>query len=459
MSSSTAALSLWSAQEFAHVNFGDSRLKRRLIHICENRINRPCSSLPGCHADWADLKGTYRFMANDSVKPDEILGSHYRCTAERMKDEAVVLAIQDSCLLDYSNLEATTGLGPLQTPEHRGIMLHSVLAVRPDRLPLGLMWAKMWTRPQEEFGKRRQRHQRPFAEKESFKWVEALEACAQLQSELENTLVVHVADREADVYDFIGRSLELKQPILVRSAQDRCLDNDEQSQTKRLFNFMASQPVQSHFEIEVKRGVKRTADIARLSLRFCMVELAPPRSRLSQKLPSLPVWAVLAREEDETLQEGASAIEWLLLSTVPVNTVPEARRNVEWYACRWTIEMLHKVAKSGCAIEKRRFGDAERLQRYLALDLIVAWRVLYLTLAGRQTPDLPCSTVLEPSQWQALYCYVHRVRDAPEMPPTLGQAMNWIAGLGGFLGRKGDGYPGTQTMWKGMVRLLDIEQS
>src|SRR5690606_6330569 len=106
--------------------------------------------------------------------------------------------------------------------------------------------------------------------------------------------------------------------------------------------------VQSHFEIEVKRGVKRTADIARLSLRFCMVELAPPRSRLSQKLPSLPVWAVLAREEDETLPEGARAIEWLLLSTVPVNTVPEARRSVEWYACRWTIEMLHKVAKSGC---------------------------------------------------------------------------------------------------------------
>lgn len=456
MSSSTVPLSPWPAQEFRHVNFGDTRLKRRLIHICENRINRPCSSLPGCHADWADLKGTYRFMSNDSVNPDEILGSHYRCTAERMKDEAVVLAVQDSCLLDYSNLEATTGLGPLQTPKHRGIMLHSVLAVRPDRLPLGLMWAKMWTRPKEEFGKRHQRRLRPFEEKESYKWVEALEASAQLQSELAETLVVHVADREADVYDFIGRSLELKLPILVRSAHDRCLDKDQQSQAKRLFSFMASQPVQGHFDVEVRRHAQRPERIARLSLRFCAVQLMPPRSRLSQDLPSLPVWAILAREEDEALP---NPIEWLLLSTLPVNTLPEAIRSVEWYACRWTIEMLHKVAKSGCEIEKRRFGDVDRLQRYLALDLVVAWRVLYLTLAGRQTPDLPCSAVLEPSQWQALYCYVHRVRDAPETPPTLGQAMNWIAGLGGFLKRKGDGYPGTQTMWKGMVRLLDIEQS
>lgn len=462
MPSTTAAISPWAAEEFRYVHLGDARLERRLLQIVTKRVNSPCSSLPRCHENWNDLKSTYRFMANDLVDPDKILDSHYRSCLDRLACEPVILAVQDSSQIDYSNLLSTTGLGPLRTAKQQGMMLHSVLAVRPDRLPLGLMHVALWARPTEDFGKSHQRRQRPFSEKESHKWVEALEASSQLHKELKDTLVVHIADREADIYDFIKRSLELEQSILVRSAHDRGLDNAVMDETAgRLHSFIGSQPVQGHMEVTVPSRSEQAGRVARLSLVFCEVQLLPPRYRRTRELASLKVWAVLAREESSTDQDaGDSApIEWLLLSTLPVTTLQEAIRSVEWYTCRWTIEMFHKVLKSGCQIEKRRLGDALRLKRYLAIDLVVGWRVLYLTLAGRQTPDVSCSSIMTRAQWEALFCYVHKTRTPPPEPPTLGQAMIWIARLGGFLARKGDGHPGTETIWKGMVRLLDIEES
>lgn len=149
-------------------------------------------------------------------------------------------------------------------------------------------------------------------------------------------------------------------------------------------------------------------------------------------------------------------IEWLLLTTVPVRTGTAAAERMAWYACRWVIELYHQVLKSGCRIEDRQWETAARVERYLTIDSVVACRVPGLTFQSRETPDMSCDGFLDRDDWQALVCYQTQTRLPPQHPPPLKQAALWIAPLGGFLGRRGDGTPGITVMWRGLQRLYDL---
>ena len=147
---------------------------------------------------------------------------------------------------------------------------------------------------------------------------------------------------------------------------------------------------------------------------------------------------------------------WRLLTTLPITSLAEACEKVGWYAQRWQIEVIHKVLKSGCKIEQRQLETAERLERALAVDQVVAWRLLALCKAGREQPDAAVSEWLDQAEWEALWCQVHQRPTPPRTPPTVRQAVRWIAQLGGFLARKGDGEPGPITLWRGLHRLHDL---
>ncbi|MCS6863049.1 MAG: IS4 family transposase, partial [Abditibacteriales bacterium] len=149
-------------------------------------------------------------------------------------------------------------------------------------------------------------------------------------------------------------------------------------------------------------------------------------------------------------------IGWLLLRRVEVKTFADACDRVGWSTCRWVIEMLPKVLKEGGRVEGRPLEAAERIEGYLALDSIVAWRVLYLTLMGRGRSERSCRAILEAHEWEELYCFIHRKAEPPTEPPTLGEAVRWIGRLGRFLGRQGDGEGGIVVMWRGLQRLHDI---
>jgi hypothetical protein len=187
-------------------------------------------------------------------------------------------------------------------------------------------------------------------------------------------------------------------------------------------------------------------------VRFAKISLKPPKRK--PKLQELIIGAVLAQEVDAP--EDVEPIEWMLLATCPVRNFEEATEKLAWYAVRWGIEVYHRTLKSGCKIEERQLGDADRIETCLGIDMVVAWRIFHLTKLGRETPDVPCTVFLEEAQWKALNTYVTRNPTAPEHPPSLREAMRMIASLGGFLGRKGDGEPGTKTLWIGLQRLDDL---
>jgi len=182
------------------------------------------------------------------------------------------------------------------------------------------------------------------------------------------------------------------------------------------------------------------------------VALRAPLARRSQE--QVRLWAVQARETNPPA--GVEALDWTLLTTLEVVSLAQAVEKLAWYALRWQIEVYHRTLKSGCRIEQRQLGSAARLETCLAIDLIVAWRISQLARLGRELPDLPCTVFFEEAEWKALVSFVTQSYVPPSQPPTIRQAMCMVAGLGGFLGRKGDGEPGTKTLWLGLQRLDDI---
>ena len=402
-------------------------------------------------------------MSNDQIDTRAILEAHFERTRERFAGERVVLCIQDTTFVDYSNRPATTGLGVLQDEKHFGFLCHTTLAVRPDRVPLGLFDQEYLVRDPAEFGKKHLRKSKPIEEKESNKWLGSLQATAEAMQRFPETTFVHVADREADIFDLLQRARDLGVWVLVRGNWDR---NTVQG---KLWKQVEETSVVGTMEVEVPQQTKRPARKAQLEIRYCPLDIEPPKSRSKEKLSPTPTWCVLAMEKGASLTNSGQAssdqtsssaekIVWLLHSTEPIESLDHACRCVEWYACRWTIEIFHRVLKGGCNIEEREFRDVTRLQRYLAIDSVVAYRILYLTLVGRAHPEWDCSLVFSPHEWKGLFAYIHRTQKPPAKPPSLEQAIEWIARLGGYLVTRKKKPPGVEVLWTGLLRLADIAE-
>ncbi|MEI6157270.1 MAG: IS4 family transposase, partial [Atribacterota bacterium] len=443
----------WVEVEFQGVNCGDTRLKKRFFTLVRDFYACPSGNIPQVCGSKAKTKACYRFFDHPEITMNTLLTPHYEATQRRVAQEPLVLVLQDTTFLNYQTHTDTEGLGPIGTsPEGvLGLILHDSLAVTPAGVPLGLVDIQCFTRDQETFGKKHQRKHLPIDGKESHRWLKSFDATTLLKTQCPQTTVVSIADREADIYDLFLRATRTpKAPkLLVRSFQKRALLDEDLSYLEKL----QKEPSAGIQTLTVPRRKNRKARVANLSVRFLEVTLKPPKDRPREKPVTL--WAVSAREE-EPPPEGAEPIEWVLLTTMPVHTFQDACERIEWYCMRWLIEVYHRTLKSGCKIEERQLGSVARIENCLAIDLVVAWRIFFLTKLGRETPDVPCTVFFEEAEWKALVAYVTQNPIPPPAPPTLKEAIFMVAGLGGFLGRKSDGHPGTKSMWLGLQRLDDI---
>jgi len=441
----------WAVKEFAQAGLSDQRHVKRLEMIATAFAQKPTATIPQACSTWAEGKGAYRFFENDQIAPSAIRQSHHQATLQRVRTHRVVLALQDTSALNYSTHPKTQGLGPIgsHSPKTIGLFLHSTLAVTPTGQPLGFLHNAV--RARRGCGLAASRHRRKLAQKESYKWVESLSACQALAPLCPQTMLVNIADREGDLYElFVQASAaprDRQVHLLVRARHDRKLQDQDQS----LWEQAARQPVAGTLKVRVGRRGDQPSRIAILNIRFCAVKLRAPVRKANQ-LP-LQLWAIEAREISRPKGKGVAPILWRLLTTLPVTKVMEAIEKVAWYAQRWQIEVIHKILKSGCQVEQRQLETAQRLERALSVDLVVAWRILALCKAARELPEDPVSNWLPTAQWQALWCYVHQQTIPPKIPPPLRQAVRWIAQLGGFLARKSDGEPGTTTLWRGLLQL------
>lgn len=440
----------WAVTEWADADLGDARRTQRLVELATVLAQRPSASLPEACGSRAQLKAAYRFFDNDASDPHAILASHVEATTARLAAVPRVLAVQDTTELDWTAHPATTGLGPLAHPAHHGLHVHTTLALTPERVPVGVLAQHVWAREPDTVGKRATRKRRPITEKESQKWLTSVEAVMAAQAQCPHTQFVCVGDREADVYDLFLQERPSGVDLLVRASWNRRVDHPE----RYLWDKVTAHPVVATLTVRVPRREAQPARQATVTVRWALVLLCPPTHRRAEKLPTLALWAVLAREDHPPA--GVEPLVWLLLTTCAVHTTADALARVDWYACRWGIEVWHKVLKSGCRLEARQLETADRLRRCLAVYSVIAWRLLYATLLSRAMPEAPCTVLLEPEEWQALYCTIHLTATPPATPPPLRQAVHWLGRLGGFLARRGDGEPGVTVLWKGFQHLTDL---
>jgi hypothetical protein len=439
----------WAVMELRHTDLGDARRNQRLMQLVTDLANKPSQSVPQACGNWSTTKAAYRLWDNPEVSAQAIRQAHYASTLERVNAQQLILAIQDTTELNYTSHRATTGMGHLDNKHCRGLKVHSVLAVSGAGVPLGLLHQKVWARDLEQMGQSTTCRQRTTDQKESQRWLDGLTAIAQQV----NTPVIMVADREADIYELFALPRPEGVHLLIRGCHNRKLE----AEAGYLLEAVAATEVQGKWTVTLKANPERPERQATLSLRYRPVSMEPPRHALKRSTKSpVTLWALSALEENPPV--GQSPIHWLLLSTLPIHKVEDAQQMVRWYQQRWLIERYHYVLKSGCGVEKLQLETAERLEKALATYCIVAWRLLWLTYAARQEPLSSCVGVLQTHEWEALYCTIHKTAIPPAQPPPLEQVVRWLARLGGFLGRKGDGVPGVKVLWRGLMRLTDLAE-
>lgn len=440
----------WAEEEFGRCRLSE-RLTQRLMTMARDFWARPMANLPEACESATKMQAAYRFLANDDVLFETLLQPHYAATEGRISElgeGSVVLVPQDTTSVNYSQL-SIEGLGPIGTTADgaQGLHLHSSLAMTVQGVPLGFVDAQCWARDPAEFGKKAQRHALAIEQKESYRWIKSYQAVAAVQKRNPQLTLVSMGDREADIYElFAQAALEPAGPkLLIRAKHDRQVQGEQ----ARMFEALQGQPISGYQVVKLPRQKNRPAREAKLAIRFAALSLCAPQDKAH--LPALEIWTVLAKEEDAP--EGAEPIEWRLLTTLAVESFEQACEKVAWYTQRWGIEVFHRTLKSGCRIEDRQLGHGDRLEACLAIDMVVAWRIYHMVKLGREVPELPCDVYFEEAEWKALVAYSTKNPVPPEQAPSLREAIRMVAKIGGFLGRKGDGEPGTETLWRGLQHL------
>lgn len=332
--------------------------------------------------------------------------------------------------------------------------LHPTIAFTPPRICLGVVKAAYWAR--DSASPRQARRGKGVDEKESRYWLESYQDSCALQAQMPDSLLVNLADREGDIYEWFVEYQDyaptVRAPWIVRATQNRCLQGATDDAAKWLWSALAQAPALSYTEVNVKPRPNRAARLAHITLRAATVTLKPP-ARVGYRLPVLSINAVLVREETPPVDKDA--LEWLLLTSLPVASFEQAAAVVTWYAVRWCIEVYFHVLKSGCQIKRLHLETEERLLPCLALYMVSAWRVLFSLMLARATPDMDCEIVFDPQEWRAAYIVVKRC-PPPLKPPRLNEVIRLIASLGGYFARKHDGPPGAKAMWIGLQHLRDF---
>jgi hypothetical protein len=440
----------WAEEEFGTVRLYDNRLKERLYRVAQDFYSSPQANIPEACGSKARTMGAYRFFQNQKVTMDVVLNAHTEASIERIKEHPIVLAPQDTTTLNYTAHSLTEGLGPINHTDDTlvGLLLHDTLAFTEEGTPLGILDAQCWARDPEERGKKYRRKQLSIEQKESMKWLRSFRKVAEVQKLCPDTMLISIGDRESDIYElFLEASKDPDGPrLLVRAEKSRNRKVDQEF----LWDLMSRQDVAGSLQIHVPRRGSRKARDAWIDIRFAEVQLNAPQRYASG--PAVKVWAVYVLEKGYG-EQVKSPIEWMLLSSVEVKSFEDAKRMVGWYTGRWGIEVYHRTLKSGCRIKDRQFGTADRIETCLGVDMVVAWRIYHLTMLGREVPEVPCTVFFKDIEWKALCCYVNKNPVPPEEPPSLSEAIYMVGGIGGHLGRKSDGFPGTQSLWRGLFRL------
>ncbi len=460
----------WTDQELAGCKFADARLGKRFSMLIQQLSKGLGQTLPLACGDWAATKAAYRFLDNDRVSEQEILAGHFQATQARFAAvDGPILVLHDTTEFSFTRSDSQAigqthkvasgqknKAGRQRMHTVCGILMHSSLAVTPDGLPLGLTAIKLWTRKKfkgtnalkgrgVDGGKHSVNTTRiPIEEKESIRWLENVRQSTEHLGDSDRC--VHLGDRESDIYELFCECESLGTNFVFRTCVDRRAEDGEQT----VLEVMDEERVKAVHRVEV-RDNKGRPSTAVLELKYHRLQVLPPIGK-EKRYTNLALTVIHAQERGTP--KDRDPIDWKLITNLPVTSKSKAIEKLDWYALRWRIETFHKILKSGCRAEDSKLRTAERLANLIAIMCILAWRVLWLTMANRVSPDLPARLVFTDTEIKLLDHLVP-MKDASRRK-TVGQFLIRLARLGGYLNRTRDAPPGNMVLWRGMARLTDI---
>jgi hypothetical protein len=451
----------WIRDEVNGCDLGDRRLDQRLGRLLGDLSERIGKGIPLASQDWAATKAAYRFLDNAKVNESSILQGHFQATAARFADTSgLVLVLHDTTEFSYRRehpqaigkthkiVAGAHGDGRPRMHTICGLLLHSSLVVTPDGLPLGLAAARFWTRKKFKGTNALKRKinltRVPIEEKESCRWVQNLQQATDLLGEPERC--VHIGDRESDIYELFCAAQQANTHFLVRTCVDRLAESGDTTIAQEMENAERGVHV---VELTDDRGKTFKA---KLEVRFRRMTVRPPIGKQKQ-YSALSLTVIHAREIN--CPKNRKPIEWKLLTDLPVTCLADTTEKLDWYATRWKIEMFHKVLKSGCRAEDARLRTAQRLTNLLAIYCIVSWRVFWMCMINRTSPEAPAALVFTDTEMQLLD---HAdPKPSPAAKKTVSHYLYAVARLGGYLSRVSDPPPGNMVLWRGFTRLIDIQ--
>jgi hypothetical protein len=457
----------WIQDEFQAANFGDLRLTKRFIAIATRLASTFGSNISSSFMQWKDIKAAYRFFSNTKVNINAMLAPHKEETIKRIKSEQRVLVIQDTTYFNFCDRPKTQGLDILQrsklSKESEGLMLHNTLAVSDAGIPLGLLDQHFIERKHLQGENHKEKRNIRFwnnriDNKESARWINTLKKVSDI--DFGDTTVIHVADREADIYEFFREAAELGEHVVIRAARNRSINKAKrrESPSTYLFDYLRKKRAQGKTMVRLQVNAEEKFRNTHLSVIYSKISMPPPPNKTKKKdgdLPIIELSAMMVIERNPPT--GIEPLCWVLLTDLMIDNLDDAIEKIRWYSMRWNIELLHKVIKSGCAVEKAQLRDAERLKKYIVLKSVIAWRLFWLSRSYKTKQENSCLEVLTKQEWKILYRKMNKSK-VPETPPTIGEVFVWIAKLGGYIGRRSDPPPGMISLWKGWQRLMDMVQ-
>jgi hypothetical protein len=439
----TFSHTVWAQQLAEEADLPDRRLQSRLTAILVDTIERPSASIPQAAGDDGQAKAAYRFYANDRATTEALHRGVALEAARRCLDRDDVLVVQDTTTLNFTGLNGIPELGPIDSGGlARGVHLHTTLAVSTPGQVIGILDQQYWARPQPG--------QPGPAEKESGKWINGIDAARdtlyQAAGDHPVPRLIHVMDREGDAYEVMMAVEDAGDSAIIRCAQNRRVD----APLATAHEAVRSQPVLCRTTVPVDRKAGVPQRSAWVEVRSMAVTLVPDLAKYPH------AWSMtwnLVEVWEFAPPPGVEPVHWLIWTLEPAATAEEALEVVRRYTCRWPIEEVHLVLKSGCKVEDLRLETWDGLEKAVTVKAAVAARIVSLRDLARETPEAPAQGVLEADEVEVLVSHFSKAKAIAAAELTIGQAVLWIGRLGGHLNRKGDGMPGVRTLWRGLHDL------
>jgi hypothetical protein len=440
----------WAELQWGQVDLGDKRLTERAVEVGAKMAAHPDALMPKQAQTRAMLVGGYRLMNNTRVSMSKLLAEVYKTTRMVAEQQALVLLIHDTTELDFTAHKQTRGLGPIGDGRGRGLLLHSMLAVVPDtRQVLGLAHGQVVLR--EPHAKKRKDGRRSG---EAKVWEVAAH---EMGKPPVGSMWVHVTDRGSDGFEYMQACLAEATDFVIRAMHNRLLGELETvagQKREGLLDYARRLPAQpgSDYDVSVDATPKHAPRTAHIVLAWAALTIPAPVKPPPDHVASAPISAWVVRAWEPNPPAGAERVEWVLITSVPVNTVSDAKRVVGWYTCRWLCEDYHQCLKTGCRIEDTQLDDASDIQRLLGFKIPIAVRLLQLRQLVRDSSDQLAHRLIDPLLVK-IAAHVQN-RDATSM--TMSEFWINVAKTGGYQGRRSDGPPGWRSLWAGWSYITDL---